>query len=93
MRGVEGLIGTASPSSLSSAGAHPCAHSPNTFTYSTADITDVIVLGSRWSAHRFWCFGLILDEVIAEDGKKWVYIKVCTWKRNDDHHHDDGKSD
>ncbi|XP_022669961.1 uncharacterized protein LOC111267916 isoform X2 [Varroa jacobsoni] len=57
------------------AGGPAAAHNPNTFTYSTADLTDVIVLGSRWSSHRFWCFGLSLDEVIAEDGKKWVYIK------------------
>lgn len=67
-RGVE-LLGAA-------VGGSSAAHSPNTFTYSTADLTDIIVLGSRWSAHRLWCFGLILDEVIAEDGKKWVYIKV-----------------
>ncbi|OQR76780.1 hypothetical protein BIW11_07560 [Tropilaelaps mercedesae] len=56
-------------------GSSSAPHNPNTFTYSTADLTDVIILGSRWSAHRLWCFGLSLGEVIAEDGKKWVYIK------------------
>ncbi|XP_003744568.1 uncharacterized protein LOC100897780 [Galendromus occidentalis] len=66
---------TISPLHTSSNSAAAQAGNPNTFTYSTADLTDCMVLGSRWSSNRFWCFGLTLDEVIAEDGKKWVFIK------------------